>query len=124
MAYKKRNFVDGECLCADDLNKIEDGIIALEQALAKYIPRETEVILPFSAWVGTESPYTQVVAINGITSNTRVDLVPTPEQLVTWENKNLTFSTENENGVVTVFAIGDRPQNDYIIDVVLTEVGA
>lgn len=124
MAYKKRNFVDGECLCADDLNKIEDGIIALEQALAKYIPKETEVILPLSAWVGTESPYTQVVAINGITSNTRVDLVPTPEQLVIWENKNLTFSTENENGVVTVFAIGDKPQNDYIIDVVLTEVGA
>ena len=122
MAYERQNFVKGQCLCAEDLNHIEDGIIALEKALEKYIPKETSVTLLLSAWVGTTSPYTQVVEINGVTENTRVDLVPTPEQLVNWENKNLSFTTENEDGVVTIYAIGDKPQNDYTIEVVLTEV--
>lgn len=122
MAYVRHNFSQGQVLNAADLNEIEDGIIALEEALAKYVPKETTVTLLLSNWVGTASPYSQVVTIDGVTQKTRVDLLPTADQLVNWENKNLTFSTENEDGVVTVYAIGDKPQNDYTIEVVLTEV--
>lgn len=33
MAYTKQNFVDGLTLSAAELNHIEDGIVALEQAM-------------------------------------------------------------------------------------------
>lgn len=73
-------------------------------------------------WVGTESPYSQVVSIEGITSNSQVDLTPSAEQLAIFYNKDLAFVTENENGVVTVYAIGQKPANDYTIQATITEV--
>lgn len=85
-------------------------------------PVLTKVTLPASAWVGGESPYYQVVTIDGITEYTKVDLLPSVEQLAIFHNKDLAFVTENEDGVVTVFAIGDKPTNDYTIQVALTEV--
>ena len=73
-------------------------------------------------WVGEASPYSQVVEIDGVTENSQVDLTPSVEQLAVFYNKDLAFVTENRDGVVTVFAIGQKPQNDYTIQVTLTEV--
>jgi hypothetical protein len=81
-----------------------------------------EVTLLASAWKGSENLYSQVVSIDGVTKNTQVDLTPSVEQLAVFYEKDLGFVTENENGVVTVFAIGQKPQNDYTIQVTLTEV--
>ena len=39
-------------------------------------------------------------------------------------DKDLAFSTENDGGVVTVFAIGDKPSNDYTIQATIMEVVA
>ena len=36
--------------------------------------------------------------------------------------KDITFVTENEGGVVTVYVIGQKPTNDYTIQVTITEV--
>ena len=76
-----------------------------------------------SAWQGDNNLYSQVVNLNGVTKNTQVDLTPSIEQLAIFYNKDLAFVTENENGVVTVYAIGQKPQNDYTIQVTMTEVG-
>lgn len=84
--------------------------------------RVVAVDLPSSAWVGDASPFSQVVSIDGVTPNSLVDLQPSVEQLEVFRNKDLAFTTENEDGVVTVFAIGDRPQNDYTIQATVTEV--
>ena len=73
-------------------------------------------------WVGESSPYSQVVNIEGVTENTQVDLTPSIEQLVAFYEKDLGFVTENEDGVVTVYAIGQKPANDYVIQVTMTEV--
>lgn len=82
----------------------------------------TSVTLRASAWVGDSSPYSQVVALPGVTSYTKVDLQPSAEQLAIFHEKDLAFTTENENGVVTVYAIGDKPKNDYTIQVTTVEV--
>ena len=84
--------------------------------------RIADVRLPASAWVGTESPFSQIVTIEGVTDRTKVDLTPSVAQLVIFRQKDLAFVTENEDGVVTVYAIGDKPANDYIIQATLTEV--
>lgn len=84
--------------------------------------RIADAVLLASAWVGTQSPYSQVVQIEGVTANSQVDLTPSVEQLSVFYNKDLSFVTENEGGVVTVYAIGQKPTNDYTIQVTITEV--
>lgn len=73
-------------------------------------------------WVGSDNLHSQVVSIDGVTENSQVDLTPSVEQLVVFYEKDLTFVTENEGGVVTVYAIGQKPTNDYVIQVTITEV--
>ena len=75
-----------------------------------------------SAWTGEDNVYSQVVSIEGVTENSQVDLTPSVQQLAVFYNKDLTFTTENYGGVVTVYAIGQKPANDYTIQVTITEV--
>ena len=84
--------------------------------------RIANVTLLASGWKGTASPYSQVVAIDGITANSQVDLTPSVEQLVTFHQKDLALVTENDDGVVTVYAIGDKPTADYTMQATITEV--
>ena len=82
----------------------------------------TSVALLANQWVGTSSPYSQVVALSGVTTRSKVDLQPSVEQLEIFYQKDLAFTTENDGGVVTVYAIGDKPKNDYTIQVTISEV--
>ena len=84
----------------------------------------SSVILLASAWVGNGDTYSQVVGLPGVSLNTKVDLQPTPEQLEEFHYLTLGFVAENEGGIVTVYAIGDKPTNDHTIQVTLTEVEA
>ena len=84
--------------------------------------RIAEINLLSANWIGTDSPYSQVVTIDGITENSMVNLQPSAEQLSTFHDKDLAFVAENEDGVVTVYAIGDKPLMDYTIQVSITEV--
>jgi hypothetical protein len=86
--------------------------------------RIVDVLLKASAWIGEESPYSQVVNISGVTERSQVDLTPSAEQLAIFHNKDLAFVTENVNGRVTVYVIGQKPENDYIIQATITEVNA
>lgn len=86
------------------------------------VARIGEVTLLASGWVGDTNPYSQIVNIEGVTENSQVDLTPSVEQLMAFYEKDLAFVTENDGGVVTVYAIGQKPQNDYTIQVTITEV--
>ena len=108
---------------------LQENRIALEALLSavRSLPdnplvRIGEVKILANAWVGDSSPYSQVVNVEGVTANSQVDLTPSVEQLVVFYEKDLTFVTENDNGVVTVYAIGQKPTNDYTIQVTITEV--
>ena len=93
-----------------------------------YIPmdktniRIAEISLISANWESEASPYSQVITIGGITPYSQVDITPSVEQLAEFHNKDIAFVTENEDGVVTVYAIGQKPQNDYIMQVTITEV--
>ena len=94
-------------------NPISTGSVGLE--------RYVELLA--ANWV-TESAekHSQVVSIDGVTENSQVDLTPTEDQLIIWREKELAFTTKNVDGVVTVYAIGQKPENDYTIQVTITEV--
>lgn len=81
-----------------------------------------DVNLPASAWEGSGNLYSQVVAIDGVTEYSQVDLKPSVQQLAIFHNKDVSFNTENDGGVVTVYAVGQKPENDYTIQATITEV--
>ena len=88
------------------------------------VPRtpSTFVTLRADGWMGDSSPYHQVVSVEGVTSKSQVNLTPSVEQLSIFYAKDITFSTENDGGVVTVYVIGQKPQNDYTIQAEIVEV--
>lgn len=86
-------------------------------------PEINEVTLLASAWVSDEDTrHSQVVEIERATNKSQVDLKPDDDQLAVFYKKDIGFVTKNENGKVTVIAIGQKPENDYTIQVTLTEV--
>lgn len=84
--------------------------------------RLDSITLLADSWEGADNLHSQVVAIEGITKQSKIDLLPSVEQLAIFFNKNVSFVTENENGVVTVYAIGDKPLLDYVMQVQISEV--
>ena len=70
------------------------------------------------------SRYGQVVNVNNaiITPNSMVNLQLTSEQVIIFQNKALAFYAENDEGVVTIYCIGQIPENDYTIQATVTEV--
>lgn len=99
---------------------IEDRLSALEQIQS---PEFVNSVTLFAEnWVGDTSPYTQVVDIDGATQYSKIDLQPSVEQLDIFHQKELAFVAENEDGIITVSCVGQKPTNDYTIQVTVTEV--
>lgn len=72
--------------------------------------------------IGTR--YGQAVTVENanITPNSKVDLQLSSEQMVIFYEKDLAFVAENEDGEVTVYCIGQIPENNYRIQATVTEV--
>lgn len=107
----------------DNLNGKED--ISVEQIIESVVSQVNKistVTLFSSQWEGTTSPFYQVVNIDGATENSKIDLNPTIEQLNVFHEKDVTFTTTNVGGTITVYCIGQKPANDYTIQVSITEV--
>jgi hypothetical protein len=94
---------------------------AIEKALAN-TNKISSVTLYADKWVGTSDSYSQLVSIAGVTSTSKIDLNPTVEQLGIFHSKDLAFVVGNDNGIVTVYCIGQKPTNDYTMQVTITEV--
>lgn len=86
--------------------------------------RITSITLLASKWKGGESPYSQVVEVEDVSVNSMVNLQPSVEQLEVFHDKDIAFTTANDGGIVTVYAIGDKPTNDYTIQATILEVTA
>lgn len=86
------------------------------------VARVSEITLPSGEWVSEGNLHSQVVAVDGVTENSQVDITPSAEQLAVFYEKDLAFVTENDGGVVTVYAIGQKPESDYTFQVTITEV--
>ena len=102
-------------------------VLTLEQLIKKVaskVNKISSVTLLAAQWVGNVSPYYQVVNIAGTTENSKIDLNPTIEQLNIFHEKDITFVVGNNKGTITVYCIGQKPTNDYTMQVTITEVNA
>lgn len=89
------------------------------------LPTPTTITLYADKWTkAADNRYYQVVSVNNgvVTANSMVNLQPSPEQLTIFHQKDLAFVTENEDGVVSVFCVGQVPANDYVVQATITEV--
>ena len=106
-----------------DSDAEDDEVYLLtKEDLAKTRGTLTDVQLIASRWEGDLSPYSQVIAIDGVTENSMVDILWNKNQYEEFRNKDIAFVAENEGGVVTVYAIGQKLLNDYTVQALITEV--
>ena len=86
------------------------------------LPKMTNITLSAANWAGDANPWSQVVTVNGTTAHSKIDLQPTAMQIVDMQNNDIAFMAENNDGVVTVYAIGSKPTADYTMQALITEV--
>lgn len=99
-------------------------LVLLMQELAEAKSTVAEITLRAANWEGEEYLHSQVVEIAGVNEFSQVNLTPSVEQLAIFREKDISFVAENEDGVVTVYVIGDRPTNDYTMQVTIMGVKA
>ena len=80
------------------------------------------IFAPVSNWKGGTSPFSQVVEVEGININSKVDIQMSAEQIVQLSDQIIAFTAENKSGVVTLYAIGDKPAADCELQATLSEV--
>ena len=98
----------------------------IEELLSRLTGTATAAIahitLYAAKWQGAASPYSQVITVDGITEYSKVDINPSVEQLAVFHQKDIALVAENEDGVVTVYCIGQKPTADYTMQITITEV--
>lgn len=85
-------------------------------------PTSINISLLATGWVGSEAPYSQIVEISGVTTNSQIDLRPTPAQVKQLQTDETTLLAANDNGVVTIYALGYKPTVNYEMQATITEV--
>lgn len=90
--------------------------------LHEVMTKTTTITLSAANWTGDTSPYSQQVIIANITEYSKIDLQPTPEVLAYLQDNEITLTTSNNDGVVTVYALGEKPTQDIQIQCTVTEV--
>ena len=69
-----------------------------------------------------QPPYSQVITVNSVTANSKVDLQPTAAQILELQEADIMLMAENDSGTVSIYALGGIPTSDYTMQVLITEV--
>jgi hypothetical protein len=75
--------------------------------------KTSAISLPASGWTTATNIYSQVVSVACATANSKVDIYQTPEQLIELQSAGIAIVAVNEAGVVTVYAMNNKPTSDY-----------
>lgn len=95
---------DGWLMMAGDLNGKQEQVFS------------EKILLSAEGWSGNESPYRQAFSSQYIDANTRIDLFVDNDLYVQMINdKVIAIYAENNDGVASVVAIGNKPSIDVTI---------
>lgn len=82
------------------------------------------VTLPVASWTGSASPYSQTVEISNVTANSRIDINPDTAVMNGAMEGGYGLVFGNNAGVITAYAVGDKPTAEITVQVSITEVTA
>lgn len=99
-----------------------DGPFAGSGASGGGSVKMTTITAPVANWKGGESPYSMAVGVDGVTITSKVDVQLNAELITALEGQIISFVAQNNGGLVTLYAFGDKPQADCELQAVLTEV--
>jgi hypothetical protein len=109
----------------NNIEMIRDASGLVEVA-NKVAPSPASIKLYADRWVQSKNEqrwHQEVVVSNAtITKYSKIDLQLSAEQIMIFYEKDLAFVTENDGGKVTVYCIGQVPENDYVIQATVSEV--
>lgn len=101
-------------------------IDTLSEYANKVAPSPASITLYADRWEQNEDEtrwHQEVVVANAdITEYSKIDLQLSAEQIAIFYEKDLAFVAENDGGIITVYCIGQVPENDYVIQATVSEV--
>ena len=103
-------------------SKIEAALLILKNVVEKSLVKTVSISLYASKWLENDGKYSQSVSIANVTPYSKIDLQPSVEQLAIFYEKDIAFVVENRDGNITVFCVGQKPTNDYVMQATITEV--
>ena len=106
---------------ADASGNIITDTYATIAMLQNMLPKVTSITLG-TTWNGSASPYYQDVTLSCVTETSLVTLQPTVQQLSTWQDAGLAFTTLSGNGTVRIYCTGGLPSESMTIQVTVQEV--
>jgi hypothetical protein len=80
------------------------------------VVRKITIELPAKDWQGETSPFSQVITIEGVTENSKIDLQVSAEQLNWLQQNVVSLTAVNDEGTVTIYAIGYNNLLKYMVD--------
>ena len=118
--YSSQGFANGMVLH-------DHHLIAMEQAIMKALDgvpaaRITTIFVPSYGWSSSGSVYSQDIDVPGITAKSKIDLLPSPEQMTELLTAGISLTAVNSDGYVTFFALGRAPISDMDMQAMITEV--
>lgn len=101
-----------------------DSFILPTPASITLLPDAWQPVLNDTTGEPMANRYYQPVKVNNavITPNSKIDLQPSPVDLAIFHEKDITFTAINRGGSVRVCVIGQKPTQEYTIQVTVTEV--
>lgn len=104
-----------------ELKYLMAGDEIVTQVLAEVAPRVVTVELTLEWNLDANGKYSQVIALDGITNRSRLDLQPAADMVAEFKQLGLVFVTENNAGVITVYSVGNRPLKPYVMQATIIE---
>lgn len=123
-------------ITADNLKQIDEVYIPktiareisidekIAELYAKLMGMSVEITLTTANWiVSSDNTYwTQEITIENSTANSKVELQPTPDQIIFLMTEEISMFVANNDGTIIAYAVNGIPSEDMIIKAKVTEV--
>lgn len=122
--YKGIKVSTSICNSEEIVTEYADILEEWRQKLFSTYESIVDVHLKANEWTESKdmTHYTQDVVILNATEKTKVDLQPSPEQLVSMINSGIIMFVANDNGNIKVYSVGEKPDTDIVIQATIKEV--
>ena len=110
----------------DTVKQIEKAVFVeiIKEAIGSSSSSVIKITLLAANWVESSDGtyHTQSLTIDGATENSRIDLQPTPEQIIQLMNDEISMFIANDDGNILAYSVNGAPSEDMTMEAILTEV--